>query len=618
MFAQVCHRLSVALQAMVSIGVAVAVAAPLGSRLLAGTAEAAEAVDKQRPNVIIVITDDQGYGDLSCHGNPVLRTPNLDRLHAQSVRLTDFHVSPVCTPTRGQLMTGQDALRNGARMVPAGMNMIRRDVPTMPELFAAAGYSTGLFGKWHLGDHYPDRPLDRGFQKAVWFLGWGVSSAIEFDNDCEVIRYLDGTQQKISDRYCTDLWFQEAISWMDVQRQQGKPFLCYIATNAPHSPLWVPERYVEPYQDKVPRQVAQFYAMIANIDENVGRLLKWVEDVGIWRQTIVIFLTDNGTAGGRKVYDAGMRMAKGSYYEGGHRVPCFICWPGGGLGQPRDVSVPTQVQDLLPTLLDLCQIKPKPEPALDGISLAKVLTDPSAKLADRMLVVQYGGRVLPKKYESCVIWGKWRLVMGKELYDIQTDPAQQKDLAAEHPQVVARMRDHYEQWWRQREQWIFQYQPIVVGAEQENPVILDPNYWAGVDVDNYWRVAQAAGGPRGGPWHIVAKRPGRYRVELRRWPFHTNHALGSTGPKKTIFGRPLELKKLLALQPAEAVLQIGARQFTAPASPKDLGVVFQVTLPAERTTMQGWFRDADGNDLCGAYYARVQYDGPATPAEDTR
>ena len=567
------------------------------------------AVEQQtRPNVVIVVTDDQGSGDLSCMGNPILWTPHLDRLAAEGVRLTDFHVAPVCTPTRGQLMTGQDALRNGARSVPAGTNMIWRSVPTMAEIFRGSGYRTGLFGKWHLGDHYPDRPMDRGFEKAIWFGGWGVSSDVEFDNDCLKIRYRDGNQVSVADRYCTDSWFDQALQWMDNCRKAKQPFFCYIATNAPYGPLWSQEKDAAPYRSRVPSQVADFFGMIANIDENMGRLENWLIDSGLRDNTIVIFMTDNGGTAGRKIFNAGLREGKGSYYDGGHRVPCFVRWPAGGIHGGREMNQPAQVQDILPTLVDLCRLNPPTSAHFDGISLGSVLRNPQASLPDRMMVVQYGGRTRAEKYDCCVIWGNWRLVKGTELYDVSRDRGQEHDVSQAHPDVVQQMRQFYDTWWASIEPRVYEYQPLIVGTDQENPVILSSNYWAGVDVDNHHRVSAAEGGPRGGPYHIEVVTPGRYRIELRRWPFHCNEPLGSPGPKVTVAGRPLEnvIRTRKALPIAGAALVVGNHEFQKETSPDALGVVFEVPLPAGRTTLQGWFRDSQGNDLCGAYYVSVE------------
>lgn len=575
------------------------------------SAKAPESVQAppSRPNVVIVITDDQGYGDLSCHGNPILFTPNIDRLAAEGVRLTDFHVSPVCTPTRGQLMTGVDALRNGARSVPAGTNMIWREIPTMAELFRKGGYRTGLFGKWHLGDHYPDRPFDRGFEKAIWFGGWGVASDVEFDNDCINIRYRDRNRVLQARRYCTDLWFDEAISWMQERRDRGEPFLCYIATNAPHGPLWAQEKDAAPYRSKVRPNVASFFGMIANIDENVGRLENWLRDSGLYENTVVIFMTDNGGTAGRQIFNAGLREGKGSYYEGGHRVPCFIRWPAAGICGGRELSQPAQVQDILPTLLELCGISAPKGARFDGMSLAAALKNPATPLPDRMFVVQYGGRTRAEKGDACVVWGVWRLVRGRELYNVEQDRAQQQDLSRKHPEILKKMQDFYENWWSGVKDRVYEYQPLMVGTEAENPVIFSPNYWAGVDVDNHHRVSAAEGGPRGGVFHVKVMRPGTYRIELRRWPFHTGEPLGSAGPKQTVAGRSLEevIADRRSLPIAGAVLRVGQRELQATTSPESLGVTFEISLQEGETELQGWFRDREGKDLCGAFYVSIEF-----------
>ncbi len=573
-----------------------------------GIANFVSAATASRPNVLVIVSDDQGYGDFSCHGNPILKTPNLDRLHDQSVRFTDFHVAPVCTPTRGQLMTGQDALRNGAHTVPAGHNLIWREIPVLPEMLRGGGYRTGLFGKWHLGDVWPDRPMDRGFDRAVWFTGHGIASSTEFDNDCVKVRYRDQLVTKRSDQYCTDLWFGEAMKWMEQQQTEHRPFFCYLATNAPHSPCWIEEKDAARYRGKVPPQAANFFGMIANFDDNLGRLLDWMQRTQLERDTIIVFFNDNGGTAGTRIYKAGLREGKGSNYDGGHRAACFMRWPGGKFTAPRDVATPAQVQDVLPTLLELTRVPAPAKARFDGTSLVPLLRSETAPLPDRMMVVQYGTRDRPVKNDGCVIWGQWRWVNGEGLYDIRADRAQAKNLSAQFPDVARRMRDHYEQWWSGLSRQ-FEYQPILLGTQQENPVQLNPNMWAGVDVDNPRRVAEAAGGPRGGPWNVEVTQGGDYVIELRRWPFHTDFALGSEGPSKTISGRPLN-HQVKRTPVAAGVLAVGGREFSAKAAPTDLGVVIRTQLPAGRTKLQAWFRDAAGNDLCGAYYARVQRVGP--------
>src|SRR5262245_38071421 len=305
-----------------------------------------------KPNVLIVMTDDQGLGDFSFTGNPVLKTPNLDAFAKGSVRFTDFHVCPMCSPTRGQLLTGLAALRNGATSVTAGRTFLRPGIPTMADVFAKAGYRTGIFGKWHLGDSYPHRPIDKGFQESMYHLGWGqLHSTPEFDRPLIDGRYFHNGVEKRYKGHCTDHWFDSAMAWMKERKAKGEPFLCYLPTNAPHAPHIDLDEFIRPYQGKGP---AGFFGMIAHIDRRFGDLEKFLADEKLRDDTIVVFMTDNGGTAGVPTHNAGLRDRKTSYYEGGHRVPCWVRWPNGKLGEPRDIDVPTQNTDLLPTLTELC------------------------------------------------------------------------------------------------------------------------------------------------------------------------------------------------------------------------------------------------------------------------
>ncbi|HAK97144.1 MAG TPA: hypothetical protein DCM87_19685, partial [Planctomycetes bacterium] len=336
-------------------------------------ARPASAAAAARPNVIVVITDDQGYGELSSHGNPVLRTPHLDRLRSESVRFADFHAAPMCTPTRGQLMTGRDALRNGAMNVSSGRTLLRRGIPTMADLFAASGWRTGLFGKWHLGDAYPYRPQDRGFHESIWFPSSHIGSLPDaWENDYFDDTYIHNGRARAFKGYTTDVFFGEAIAWMKAEAAAGRPFFCYLATAAPHGPHFVPDRCRAPVRAaleaareklasqrpeetramdaNVERELVSYLAMIADIDEHMGRLEAFLREQGLRENTLLIFLTDNGSTFGPRYFNAGMKGGKTTLWEGGHRVPCFVRWPAGGLRPAGDVGGLTQVQDILPTL----------------------------------------------------------------------------------------------------------------------------------------------------------------------------------------------------------------------------------------------------------------------------
>jgi arylsulfatase len=563
---------------------------------LASGAPAATAAS--RPNVIVVLSDDQGYGDFSCTGNPVLKTPHLDRLHDQGVRLTDFHVAPMCTPTRGQLMTGVDALRNGASSVCAGRSYIRRGIPTMAEIFRSGGYQTGHFGKWHLGDSYPNLPQQRGFGETVYFLGWGITAIADvWKNDCFDGQFRHNGVLAEYPGYCTDVWFDLAKDFIRQQKQAQQPFFVYLPTNAAHGPHWVPDKYKEPYQGRGP---ANFFAMLANLDENMGKLDEFLRQSDLYDNTIVIFLNDNGGTAGVKLFNAGMRGHKTEYYDGGHRAACFIRWPAGPLRKGADVGAVTQVQDLLPTLIDLCDLPTPKSAKFDGTNLAPVLKDKNAKLADRMLVVQYGQE--PVKDAAAVLWDQWRLVHGNELYDIQADPGQKHDVADDQPQVARQMREHYDSWWAEIEPLVNDFSPVSIGAAQENPVRLTSADWANVYCDNMHDLRK--GKPTNAPWHVLVEQDGQYEIGLRRWPVEADAPIAAGVPPFEAVQGGLPAGQALPI--AKIRLKIGGLDETKPVGPNDRQVPFTVRLKqGERLQMQSWCYDADGRELCGAYFAYV-------------
>jgi arylsulfatase A-like enzyme len=567
---------------------------------------AAPAVAADRPNVVVLITDDQGYGDLSCHGNPVLKTPNLDRLHAQSVRLTDFHACPMCTPTRGQLLTGQDCLRNGAMNVSSGRTLLRRGTPTMADAFAAAGYRSGQFGKWHLGDNYPYRPQDRGFHESVFFPSSHVGSAPDFwDNHYFDDTYVHNGKREKYAGYCTDVFFGEATTWMKGCAERKQPFLCYLATNAPHGPLFVPARYREPFERlDVKPNVARFFGMIANVDENVGKLDAFLRDNGLADNTIVVFLTDNGGTAGVPVFNAGMRGRKIDLYDGGHRVPCFVRWPGGNLRKPGDVDGLTTVQDIFPTLLDLCGVPRPRTAAFDGVSLAGVLRGEGEPPADRMVVVQFSrmNDPVPKKGDACVLWRRWRLVADKELYDLAADPEQKGNVIEARADVAAKMRTHYQTWWAGVSPRVNDHEAIVVGSDAENPLVLSPADWEDSFLDQAAQVR--AGLRRNGAWNVEVARAGGYEVTLRRWPAEADAAIRAGRP--AVKHADGQFPAGVALPIASARLKVGEFDATRPVGEEDRAVTFAVELPAGRTKLRTWFLDAGGQEIAGAYYVTVR------------
>jgi arylsulfatase len=557
-----------------------------------------------RPNVILVITDDQGYGDLSINGNPILKTPNLDRLAFESIQLTDFHVAPVCTPTRGQLLSGRDALINGAMNVACGRAILRKRIPTMANFFAGAGYRTGLFGKWHLGDNYPYRAQDRGFQETLTFPASHVSSAPDYwNNDYFDDFYRRNGQLKQYPGYVTDVFFAEAMRWIRRQAASGEPFFAYIAPNAPHWPLFVPQKYREPYAN-LPATQASFFGMVANVDENMGKLEQMLIRQGLRENTIVIFMTDNGSLNGDEIFNAGMRGGKKSLYEGGHRVPFFIRWPDGGLTGPEIVHELAQAQDVLPTLMDLADLPNPRGTTFDGVSLARLLRGQQQELPDRMLVVQYSraSRPIPRKWDAAILWKRWRLIDNTSLYDLDADPMQTWNVITAYPDVVAQMRTHYETWWEGVSPRVNKFSRLTIGSDAANPVQLAPPEWRNVELDKQRQVRTAP--VMNGPWTLQVERAADYRVDLRRWPAEADAAITAGLPPYTAVDGRYVVGKALPI--AQARLRVADFDQTVPVTATDKVISFTVNLPAGPTDLKTWFLDANGKLLTGAYYVSVR------------
>jgi len=586
---------------------AICMGVPNGARAaLQTTVENTSATSAHRPNVIVILSDDQGYGDFSCHGNPILKTPALDKLNGESIRFSNFHVAPLCTPTRGQLMSGMEAMRNKASTVLTARGLMRRDILTMPEVFADNGYRTGIFGKWHLGDAYPDRPMDRGFEKCVWTKGWGLLSEMEFDNDYYQTRYLDSLDTCYAEKYCTDLWFDEAMAWMGEMAKEQQPFFTYLALNAPHGPFHSPEKNRKHYLGKVADdKVASIYGMVENIDENMAKLDAWLEQQRLKENTLIIFMNDNGAPKGLEMYNADMRGWKGDVYDGGHRAACFIRWPNGSFGRPTTVGYPTAIHDLLPTFIDLFDFSvPSGYPPFDGISLVSVLERPMADHGSRMFVVQYGNYPKTQQYDGCVVWDAWRLVGKDELYNLDEDPGQERNIAKEYPDVVEQMKTYYDAWWTGVAPGIDEFVPLIVGSEEEDSVILSCGFWEGGDVNTQWAVANGAGGETGGQWHIDVVKQGTYLLELSRWPFHLERQLTQNGPSESIAGTALRTGKSLPI--TYGCVQVdNSERITSSAAAGAVTVNTKVTLTKGSHLLKAFFKDRNKNNVCGAYYVRV-------------
>ncbi len=551
----------------------------------------ARLADAERPNVILIITDDQGYGDVAAHGNTMIRTPHLDRLWKESVRLTNYHVDPTCSPTRSALMSGRYSTRTGVWHTINGRSLMHPDEITLAELFGANRYRTAMFGKWHLGDNAPLRPMDQGFEYAVWHKGGGIGQAPDYwGNDYFDDTYYVGDEPRRFKGYCTDVWFTEALKF--IEQHRSEPFFLYLSTNAPHAPYHVADAAAADYrQAGVTSPMAAFYGMISNIDENVGRLRRQLVAWGLAENTLLIFMTDNGTAAGIgggvewPGFNAGMLGQKGSQFDGGHRVPCFWYWPDGGLRQPGDVDMLAAHIDVLPTLVDLCRLERPVGRTLDGISLAGWIRGLAHAAPERTLFV-HRQRVTPplKWVASAAMAGSWRLVDGRQLFDLASDPGQQHDLATLHPDRVLRLRADYERWWDTLTTGFADVVRIDLGGA-ENPTRLSSHDWLlpgeAITVWNQQQIAQ--GVAANGPWAVRVVQSGCYEFCLYRWPPQLGRSMNCVAAEMRV--GDIASRKQLSLTSTEAK--------------------FRLSLTAGSTWLKTTLKPLDGPPH-GAYFVAVR------------
>jgi arylsulfatase A-like enzyme len=598
---------------------------------------AASDLAADRPNVVFIMPDDISYDAVSYYNKKGPRTPNLDRLARRSVRLTDFHVSPTCSETRAALLTGRYNNATGVWHTYVGRSLLRGDEVTVADVFQANGYATGLFGKWHLGENYPSRPKDNGFEYIACCRGGGVGQAKDYwgnsnhppskywvnDKLVPLVDEDDGIPGALS----TNFFTSRAIEFMQQEAGKGKPFFAYLPYNAAHGPI-----------DRMPpdarRGIDWKTAMIENIDKNVGRVLKFLHEKRLADNTIVIFTTDNGNPSGR------FRGGKSSHYDGGHRVPCFVRWPAGGIGGSedpgRDVRQLLAHIDWLPTLMQLLQLHDVPKrPAqvpLHGHSFASLLDIDSANdapiFSTRSVVVNNQRVETMTKYKDMAVMRdqvdaegniahKWRLVRKGagakyELYDVQSDPRQRKNLAAvpAYVDVKKRMAAEYERWWKLVSARADEYVRPVLGHDAQPDACLWGFDWLGGK--GPWSQRLVAGAARSnGFWAVDFAEGGTYRFDLRRWPkeIQDNTTITSGYDKPLITG-----EKGKPLPIAKAKIRIYTDEGTVAeesvALPPDVdGPVFVLKdISPGPCFVQTSFYDESGRELCGAYYVYVHKD----------
>lgn len=571
------------------------------------------------PNVVFVITDDQGYGDLGYTGNKIIKTPHIDKLASESPGLTDYHVGPTCSPTRCSLLTGHWTNRTGVWHTIIGRSMLRENEITIGQMFKDGGYETGMFGKWHLGDNYPYRPEDRGFTEVYRHGGGGIGQTPDvWDN-----AYFDGSyfhNGKIvpAKGFCTDVFFQQANEFIVKCAKEKKPFFAYISLNAPHKPLHCPQEYLDMYKDQEDH-IAGFYGMITNIDDRVGETRKLIADLGIADDTIFIFTTDNGTASGAKIYNAGMKGGKGSPYDGGHRVPFYMHWPNGGLTKQHDVDELTHMVDIVPTLLEMTGVKPPENVKFDGVSITSLLdADKKVDWPDRYVISDSQRVRDPIKWRGSAVMSKrYRLINGKQLYDMSVDPGQTKNVAKENPKVVEDMRAFYDAWWAELEPTFAQTTEIYLGHKDHLTVSLTAHDWIQKEYPA-WHQGSIREAKRKlkkgedtlkhvGHWAVKVVEDGNYQISLRRWPVESGLAInaatpaGANVPGATKAFRTVEGN---AIGATHGVLRIDGKDLeTKPLVEGAEEITFTTELKKGSYKLAPFFKIKEGE--LGAYYAVV-------------
>ncbi len=519
----------------------IASAAPLALVLLAISSMVgaqAEAILRaaDRPNIVFVMTDDQGYWDTGATGNPHIDTPNMNRIAAEGVQFSRYYAAPVCAPTRAGIMTGRTYLRTGLYNTRFGGDSLGKHEVTVAQLLRNSGYRTGLFGKWHLGKYPGYQPQERGFDE---FFGHYHGHIERYEFPDQVVHNGRPVEAR---GYVTDLFTDASMDFIEQSIREGdKPFFCALMFNAPHSP-WLLDTslYGQPAGDKLlakylqrglPLREARIYSLIERVDQNLGRLLDKLDALDIADETLVVFTSDNG--GVSRFWKGGMQGQKASPYEGGVRAPCFVRWPG---LIPSGKVIPAQVShvDWLPTFCDLAKIAVPSDRTIDGKSLLPLLKAGEGT-EHHQYVYHTWDRYTPNPN---LRWGisdsRWKLVgmFGADqtpsrsrwrLFDLQADPGETENVARQHPEIVDRLRNEFVRWFDDVTEGVdYRPIPIPVGEAGQNQVEISPSWasWHGKNIhytfDGYdWDTIDRWKEPgEQAVWRLDVRRRGTYHVRL--------------------------------------------------------------------------------------------------------
>lgn len=538
----------------------------------------------ERPNVVFILSDNQSYWEFGCHGNPVVKTPNIDRLAQQSVDFSRFYATPYCSPSRAEFLTGRYAMRYGIYNTIGGVSQLPGSATTMAEIFRENGYRTGMFGKWHLGESFPMRPEDQGFDEAFWHGGGGVGQLPDYyGNTLFDTTFIENDKPVPTKGFCTDQIFDRAIRF--IEEHQEKNFFCYLPTPVTHKPWAAPDKYKQPYEAMGMKSGdAAGYGQMTNLDENVGRLLTTLDQLKLRKNTILVFATDQGMGREAPAKDMSLPQIRGGHraYDWANHVSFMIRYPDRikQTGYVQDKLAGSV--DILPTLATWCDLKLKQADKLDGVSLAKNLENPKRNWPDRTMITQCPRGRVPKEWHNAVVRKQnWRLTGPSELFDITNDPRQTNNVAASHPQIVAGLGKVYAAWWREFDGDRPGIPRAVVGHPDRSEVRLTSMDW--YQGGSPWNQGNIRRGRAKGTWAIEVAKTGRYRVELRRYPREAD----------------------LPAQAVSASATIGDTKASCELEGNAKSAVFTMDLTKGEHDFTAGFKDPKGNDI-GAFFTYVK------------
>jgi len=522
-------------------------------------ASASEGFAASRPNVVFILSDNQSYYEMSCHGHAQIKTPNIDALAKQSVEFSHFYAPPFCSPSRAVILTGQYAMRSGVHNTIGGRSILHRNKTTLADLLKKQGFRTAIFGKWHLGFSYPHRPQDRGFEEVFVHGGGGIGQMEDYYGNTHYgPTFIHNGKPVPTEAFSTDTLFERAMGW--IEKRQQASFFCFVSTPVTHSPHRGPKALVAQLKADGITGDLGLIAQVQNLDANIGRMLEKLDSLGLSKNTVVVYASDQGMSD-RGAPHGGNRMSLA--HDPAHHVPFMVRLPG---VKPRTTHRLAGMIDFFPTILDLCGIEPPSD--CDGLSLKPLLAGGDADYrSERTLIIQCPrGRVATKWKNASVKTDRWRLVEGTKLYDALADPRQKQDVATRHPEVVAHLRAKYEAYWADLPDQASTLSRHLLGAKECPEVVLNGMDWYVGSAP--WNVGHFR--KRGnGAWPVTILKDGKYTFDCRVFPREANRPSGVT----------------------KAKIRIGGVEREQAVDASSLGATFELDLKAGDYDLQTWLTE---------------------------